>query len=279
MTFCGMKLSRRLNTHVQQRLNRRQLDNHIGRIQEQAALLAKTGRLVGSLVVPNAAAPIDIVVDLRANRIDCSSTLSAPSTTRPSARVTWLLRQLTNAPPSLLISAVAGRSKDPGRTHTLVALREDPKQLLEDPKSDIRSFKLTLSQAAGSKRGQGKGSFVNSVTALVDRFYTEVGQYLKEWSAPAPKPNDGQSIGDGQPAADGPAAGGPTAARAGDLEAATVEVDAGEPEDLQRPGEASHLLTITGPMNRPRDGGDKSAPELHGGPTAPRPWASTSARA
>jgi hypothetical protein len=40
------------------------------------------------------------------------------------------------------------------------------------------------SQPAGTKRGQGKGSFVSSVTSLVDQFYAEVAQLLKPVTGP-----------------------------------------------------------------------------------------------
>jgi hypothetical protein len=60
--------------------------------------------------------------------------------------------------------------------------------LVENPQTDIRSFSITMSHSAGTKRGQGKGSFVGSVTALVDRFYSEVMLNLKSWSAPPPRP-------------------------------------------------------------------------------------------
>jgi hypothetical protein len=39
----------------------------------------------------------------------------------------------------------------------------------------------------GSKRGQGRGSFVSSVLDLLDTFYESVMQQLKAWSAPPPK--------------------------------------------------------------------------------------------
>ena len=187
LAFCGMELSRHLGVHVHQRLSRGERDNSVLRVQNQAQLLATTGRLEGSLLVPNAAAPIDIAVDLRANRVDCSATLGAPTDRRAQARVTWLLRQLANAPTNLLVMATAARARDNGRSHQLIALRDDPKQLVDNPKADLRTFTVTLSQAAGTKRGQGAGSFVGSVTSLVSLFYAEVGQYLNSWSAPAPK--------------------------------------------------------------------------------------------
>ena len=38
---------------------------------------------------------------------------------------------------------------------------------------------------AGPARGQGRGSFVESVLTTVDKFYSEVVQHIKPW-APAP---------------------------------------------------------------------------------------------
>ena len=67
-------------------------------------------------------------------------------------------------------------------------MSEDAKVIIEAPKADIRSFTVTLSQPAGMKRGQGKGSFVSSVTSLVDQFYTDVVQPLKPWAPRAPRP-------------------------------------------------------------------------------------------
>jgi hypothetical protein len=188
LAFSGMELSRRLGASVQQRLSRKERAEPATRVQEQAIQLAKTGQLLGSLVIPNAAAPIDILVDLRANRVDCSAVLQAPTEGRASTRVNWLLRQLKVAPRDLMITASSARARDNGPSHPLHALVENPMLLVENPQADIRSFTVTLCRPAGTKRGQGKGSFVSSVTDLVDRFYAEVLLSLKPWSAPPPRP-------------------------------------------------------------------------------------------
>jgi hypothetical protein len=77
--------------------------------------------------------------------------------------------------------------------------------LIENPQAELRTFVLTLSHSAGTKRGQGRGSFVSSVTSLVDRTYIEVVQYLKVWSAapPKPKPAPASSAQEVQPPIDG----------------------------------------------------------------------------
>jgi hypothetical protein len=188
LAFSGMELSRRLGVNVQQRLTRKERNDQASRLQDQSVLLAKTGQLTGSLMVPNVASAIDIVVDLRANRVDCTAVVAAPSEGKPTTRINWLLRQLKDAPDDVLITAVSARAKDSGPCHPLSAARDTPVLLIENPHADIRSFVVTLNHPAGTKRGQGRGSFVSSVTNLVDRFYVEVLQYLKVWSAPAPRP-------------------------------------------------------------------------------------------
>ena len=60
-----------------------------------------------------------------------------------------------------------------------------PSLSLDSPDHEIRAFTLSLSTNAGTARGQGHGSFVNSVLAAVDKFYTDVVQHIKPW-APAP---------------------------------------------------------------------------------------------
>ena len=95
--------------------------------------LAKNGQLSGALLVPNAAVPVEITVDLRANRIDAKATIAAPTDRRASARVTWLLNQLKAAPPTLQVVANVARAKSSGRSYALAALLEDPKAIVEAP--------------------------------------------------------------------------------------------------------------------------------------------------
>ena len=193
LAFAAMELSRKLGVNVQQSLTKKERSDHALRIQAQSVLLANTGQLTGSLDVPDAAFGINIVVDLRANRVDCSGMFMAPTDGRPLTRINWLVRQLKDAPDDLMISASAARSRTPGSTRTLKEVRENPSLLLDDPQAEVRSFTLTLSAKSGTKRGQGRGSFVGSVTALVDSFYIGVVQYLKNWSPAAPKPKSAPS--------------------------------------------------------------------------------------
>jgi hypothetical protein len=56
-----------------------------------------------------------------------------------------------------------------------------------DPQREIRSFRIALTSPPGSKRGRGKGTFIDSVLDAVDGFYGDVMQYLKAWSATPPR--------------------------------------------------------------------------------------------
>lgn len=188
LAFCGMELSRQLGVHVSQRLSRAELDDPGARVQRQAIELAKGGLLTGALLVPNAAAPVEITVDLKANRVDASATIAAPTDRRARARVTWLVAQLKAAPPNLRVMANVARARVDPPIFELATLIEDPKLIVNAPGEDIRSFTLTLSQPAGSKRGKVKGSFVRSVTGVVDSFYAQVVQPIKPWTPRAPKP-------------------------------------------------------------------------------------------
>lgn len=185
VAFSGLRLSRKLGVEVRPALTRSELQDSAKRVQEAATALVTRGTLHGALRVPNAIAPIDITADLRAGRVDCAVSLSAPSQGRPTTRINWILRQLAQAPLNLLIEAVPAWAHT-GPCHTLADVRQKPQLLVSDPAKEIRTFVLRLSAPAGIKRGQGRGSFVGSVLDTVDRFYGDVVQHLKPWSVPAP---------------------------------------------------------------------------------------------
>ena len=66
-------------------------------------------------------------------------------------------------------------------------VREDPALLAPDPKKEIRSFRITMIAPLGTKKGRGRGSFIDSIVDLVDLTYTDIVQHLKAWSAAPPR--------------------------------------------------------------------------------------------
>ena len=185
VAFAGMRLSRRLGVEVRPALSRAELQDGQRRLQESTLGLIQQGRLHGALRVPNAIAPIDVEVDLRAGRVTCSVAVHAPEQGKPTTRVNWLMRQLPNESGDLLVEAIPAFARS-GPCHPIADVKVKPQLLVDDPKKDIKTFVLRLSATVGSKRGQGRGSFVGSVLDLVDRFYVGTVQGLKPWSPPAP---------------------------------------------------------------------------------------------
>lgn len=185
--FSAMMLSRSLGVHVRQGISKTDLADPDARILRQCHRLAESGELSGQLIVPNTAAAIDVLVDMRAGRVDVSSTVDCPNSGKPTTRVNWLTRQVKDPPQPLLVKPLVARSRRDFSSHEWRKLVEDPSQIIEPGVDEIRSFVITLSRTAGTKRGQGRGSFVESVLGSIDRFYGDVLQHLKPWSAPAPR--------------------------------------------------------------------------------------------
>jgi hypothetical protein len=143
--------------------------------------------LRGAIKIPNAIGPLVVTADLRAGRIACHVDVDAPREGRPTTRVNWLVRQLRAAPETLRIEASVAHSRGPGTAELLKVVRVEPTKLVADPTKELRSFRVALSSSLGSKRGRGRGSFIDSMLDAVDAFYGEVLQYLKAWSAAPPK--------------------------------------------------------------------------------------------
>jgi hypothetical protein len=186
MSFAGMRLSRTLGVDVRSAISKSEARDVAAYRQSGVVRLVDTGILQGSLRVPNAAALIDVAADLRSGLITCSVTITAPTQGRNTTRVNWLTRQLSKAPDAVLMEAWPAFARIPGPCHSIVAARKMPEVLFDDPKKELRSFTVRLSAVAGTKRGQGRGSFVGSVLALVDSFYGNVVQHIKPWTPPAP---------------------------------------------------------------------------------------------
>ena len=216
-----MRLSRTLGVDVRSALSKSEAGDVGAYIQAGVTRLVESGILHGSLRVPNAVAPIEVTADLRSGLISCSISLNAPSQGRNATRVNWLTRQLGKAPDAVLIEAWAAWARTPGPCHLITDVRKSPEILFDDPKKELRSFTVRLSAVAGTKRGQGRGTFVGSVLALVDSFYENVVQHLKPWTPPAPSIKTRQNDNDAAQGDDG---------ISGELPLKSVQRDVSPPE-------------------------------------------------
>jgi hypothetical protein len=185
--YLALRLGRQLGTEVEPALSRRELNEPALRSQAVVAGLVSRGLLEGGLRIPGAAGSVVLAADLRAGRITCSLDVDAPRDGRPLTRVNWLLRQLKNAPDMVRIDAFAQYARGASTSELLRDARANPGLLVGDPKRELRSFRITMAATMGTKRGQGRGSFVASVLELLDAFYTEVVHTTKPWAATPPK--------------------------------------------------------------------------------------------
>ena len=184
--FAAMRLSRRLGVDVEPSLTKAELQNIAGYLQHHADELVESGIMTTSLKVPDSVGPIEVLADLRAGRISCRINLNAPTKGKNTTRVNWLVRQLSTAPADIMVEATSLWAKAPGPPRELSIVRANPTSLFEPAAKELRTFTLSRSRPAGTKRGKGRGSFVGSVLDLIDEFYEQVVQHLKQWTAPAP---------------------------------------------------------------------------------------------
>jgi len=157
------------------------------RTQALSAELVNAGTLTGTLRIPNTAGSVVVTADLRAGRLTCHLDIDAPRDGRPTTRVNWLTRQLKNASDNLRIESFAMHARGAGAAELLAAVRDDPSKLVLDPTRELRSFRLAMSFPMGTKRGTGRGSFIDGTLDALDTFYREVVQGLKAWAPAAPK--------------------------------------------------------------------------------------------
>jgi hypothetical protein len=183
--YTCLRLGRRLGAEVTPALNRRELADPAQRSQALVAQLVSTGTVTGSVKIPGAIGVLHVTADLRAAQVICHIDVDAPRTGRPTTRVNWLVRQLNDAPDITRVEAFAMHARGAGTADLLRRVREDASVLISDPTRELRAFRIAQSTPAGSKRGTGRGAFIDSVLSATDDFYEQVIQNLKPW-LPAP---------------------------------------------------------------------------------------------
>ncbi|WNV76350.1 hypothetical protein [Geodermatophilus sp. DSM 44513] len=187
LRYVSLRLGRTLGTEVVPAVTRKEVAEPALRTSALVDGLTKEGRLSGAIRIPNAVAPLNIELDLRSGCVTCLVEIDAPREGRPTTRINWLVRQLKTAPESLRVEAFAAHARGLSTASLLKEVREDPAVLVQDPKRDLRSFRIAVTTPLGPKRGRGRGGAIDSVIDAVDTFYAEVIQHLKAWTAAPPK--------------------------------------------------------------------------------------------
>ncbi|MEV0679894.1 hypothetical protein AB0I60_25545 [Actinosynnema sp. NPDC050436] len=185
--FACLQLGRRLGTEVTPALTRKEIAEPQLRVAKQVAQLVGEGRLTAGVQIPGTVGTLQVVADLRAGRVSCHVDLDGPREGRATTRVNWLVRQLKDAPETLRLEAFALHARGAGASELLRTVRADPAVLVADPAREIRGFRVAHSAPAGTKRGTGRNSFIDSVLGTITGFYEDVVQNLKPWAAAPPR--------------------------------------------------------------------------------------------
>ena len=187
LRFTSLQLGRKLGTEVVPVLSRKELAEPALRIQALTESLCRTGVLSGTIRVPDTAGQLVVTADLRASRVTCHVDIDAPREGRSTTRVNWLVRQLKAAPEAARVEAYANHGRGSSAAELLGTVRENPAVLVADPNKELRAFRVATSGVLGTKRGRGRGAFIDSVLTGVDSFYADVLGSLRPWSAAPPK--------------------------------------------------------------------------------------------
>jgi len=184
----SLRLTQTLRQSVTVKLSRSHSTSPAERHTEVCGQVVADTCLHSAFEIPNAAAPLVVTADIARRSIICSMTLAAPTDRKaPSARVNWLLRQLSGT----TVGSIFVRAHWFGRSQPTQAplerLKDDP-NLLNNPSGnkEIKSLEVIYIADIGAKFGQTT-KFISELEAIVPRFYDQVGQKLRAWVPPPPK--------------------------------------------------------------------------------------------
>jgi hypothetical protein len=188
LRYAGLRLGAAIGEDVRPVWTLRRDADGNRRIGQLAATLAESGQLDGALRVPNTAGDLQITADIRARQLLVCVDVDAPQDRGARTRVRWLLDQLPEAPPGLVIEAWQKQARTPVAAVTLGAARED-RALLSPRGAGATRFRLLLRGELGVARRSGGRSpgFIDSVVRSIEDFYVTVIQNLKPWRPPAPR--------------------------------------------------------------------------------------------
>ncbi|GAA0619071.1 hypothetical protein GCM10010174_41720 [Kutzneria viridogrisea] len=165
-------------------LSRRQLADRAAHLRAQAVRLAGRGLLTGRIRQPGRSGVVEVVADLRAGQVRCHVDVEAPREGRPSTRVSWLVRQLAQAPDTLHLECFCPQDATTGRCALLREVRANPSALIADPRREPRSFRVEADYPVG------EGSFAAALLDAVPGFHRDVTRHLRAGTAPPQRARD-----------------------------------------------------------------------------------------
>ncbi|SMX27045.1 hypothetical protein TRP8649_01147 [Pelagimonas phthalicica] len=187
-------LTRMTGTRVLEKLPRKHKDNPGQRQKDELSLLRERLCLSCCLSIPDAAAPMDVRVDLMRRCVEAGMVLKAPEDRKSTkARLNWLMRQLKGqANENDFV-----RLKWPGTSEpslfALTDIMENVEIACQDkPHLAPHGFEVFTSEKLGAKFAQ-QANFVAELERIVPEFYNRLGVQLVAWQRRPPSIKDERS--------------------------------------------------------------------------------------
>jgi len=181
-------LSRLTKANVSEKFPRKHAKDAVQRQKDEMDNLRDAHQLRCTLDVRGAAAPVEVVADIKRRCIDVGMTLRAPEDKKSTkARVNWLLRQIkTEAVDNLYVRLFWPGTSEP--TQFLVSdLRENIEICSEGKKHlTTHGFHVFHSKRIGARFTQ-QANFITDLEDIVPGFYHIIGSNLDTWKRSPPK--------------------------------------------------------------------------------------------
>jgi hypothetical protein len=190
-------LSRMTETYVSERLSRKHSSDGNMRAKDELNTLREKHQLQVELDVPDAAAPIKIVVDINRRSVDVGMTLRAPEDkVSAKARVNWILRQVKTDRLEALYLRLMWPGKSEPTQHLISDLKANP-DVVTEGKDQVspHSFFIFRSKHLGARFTQ-QINFIVDLEEMVPSYYRDVGANLSAWQKRAPRIKEDRSTAD-----------------------------------------------------------------------------------
>jgi hypothetical protein len=189
-------MSRELGQQVQGKMSSVHRKDPLKRLKDDCETLVETSKLSCTLKILGAA-DLEVTADLRARTLSCLMSFRAPTDRkRSSARINWLLRQLSKTEDEnvLVIAHWPGREKLTSATLGELRSCEGPDPLIRlDDARPPQSFDVTMVRDLSGRFAQ-RSTFIDEIEKLVPEFYSQVGQHVVPFQEAPPKQTDRKTV-------------------------------------------------------------------------------------
>lgn len=183
----SLVLSRQLGVDVEVKIPRAHAEDPTVRQKADLVRLADEKTMTTTLVVPDAASPIDVCADLQRRSLMVSMRVRAPEDRQSTkARLNWLVRQLSRTDAINIHVRLYWTGRSAHIQYPLTTLRESLDSASQERETAASSFEVVLAKDLAGKFSQRR-NFIAELQQTVAEFYERVGQHLKPWVPAAPK--------------------------------------------------------------------------------------------